>query len=146
MSQQIHRLEWRETGGEIGALLLEAQLIKDLQPIHNRALRRQRELCAWQLRPLADGTMQPVLAHASDVDFGAAEGLYGLFSSRRKAESTLREIAENHQLCLVLLGLETGCRPASLVLPISCGAVTAPASARSRRRCTRRGWKWRWQG
>lgn len=108
MSQQIHRLEWRETAGELGALLLEAQLIKDLQPIHNRALRRQRELCAWQLYPLLDGTSQPALVHASEVDFGAAEGLYGLFSSRKKAEASLREIAEAHELCLALLGLEKG--------------------------------------
>lgn len=106
LSQQIHRLEWRETAGEIGALLLEAQLIKDMQPIHNRALRRQRELCAWQLREVAPGLSQPVLTYASEQDFGSAERLYGLFGSRRKAEDVLRQLAESHQLCLVTLGLE----------------------------------------
>ena len=44
LSQQLHRIEWRETVGEIGALLLEAQLIKRLQPIHNKTLRRQDDL------------------------------------------------------------------------------------------------------
>lgn len=107
LSSQIHRLEWRETAGEIGALLLEAQLVKDLQPIHNRVLRRQRELCAWQLRPMTDGHLQPVLAYASELDFGRADRLYGLFSSRRKAETTLRELAEMHRLCLVTIGLES---------------------------------------
>ena len=102
LSQQLHRIAWHETAGEIGALLLESQLIKDLQPIHNRALRRQRQLCAWRLQ---DGA-EPVLAYARDGDFGHAERLYGLFSSKRKAESTLRELAEEHQLCLVMLGLE----------------------------------------
>jgi DNA polymerase-3 subunit epsilon len=106
LSQQIHRLEWRETAGEIGALLLEAQLVKDLQPIHNRVLRRQRELCAWQLRTVADVGLQPFLAYASELDFGRTDRLYGLFSSRRKAETALRELAESHQLCLVMLGLE----------------------------------------
>jgi DNA polymerase III subunit epsilon len=106
ISHQIHRLEWRETAGEIGALLLEAQLIKELQPIHNRVLRRQRELCAWQLRPGANGHLQPVLTYASEQDFGGAPGLYGLFSSRRKAEDMLRGLAETHQLCLATLGLE----------------------------------------
>ncbi|MDB5762343.1 MAG: ethanolamine utilization protein [Herminiimonas sp.] len=107
LSHQIHRLEWRETAGETGALLLEAQLIKDLQPIHNRVLRRQRELCAWQLRVTGAGHLQPVLTYASEQDFGRADRLYGLFSSRRKAESALRELAESHQLCLVTLGLES---------------------------------------
>jgi DNA polymerase III subunit epsilon len=106
ISHQIHRLEWRETAGEIGALLLEAQLIKDLQPVHNRVLRRQRELCAWQLRPAAQGHLQPVLTYASEQDFGGASNLYGLFGSRRKAEDMLRGLAESHQLCLAMLGLE----------------------------------------
>src|SRR5207237_1111336 len=107
LSQQIHRLEWRETAGEVGALLLEAQLVKQLQPVHNRVLRRQRELCAWQLHAAADGRLQPVLAYASQQDFGRTDRLYGLFSSRRKAEASLRELADSHQLCLVTLGLES---------------------------------------
>ncbi|MES2536488.1 MAG: exonuclease domain-containing protein [Pseudomonadota bacterium] len=111
ISHQIHRLEWRETAGEIGALLLEAQLVKELQPIHNRVLRRQKELCAWQLRITASGHVQPVLTYASESDFGQADQLYGLFSSRRKAESALRELAESHQLCMVTLGLENRSRP-----------------------------------
>ena len=102
LSQQLHRIAWRETAGEVGALLLEAQLIKDLQPIHNRMLRRQRGLCAWRLQ---QGTA-PVLSFASEQDFGRGDGLYGLFSSKRKAEETLRALAEEHQLCLVMLGLE----------------------------------------
>jgi DNA polymerase-3 subunit epsilon len=107
LSHQIHSLEWRETAGELGALLLEAQLVKDLQPIHNRVLRRQRELCAWHLRAAETGHLQPVLTYASEQDFGRTGRLFGLFSSRRKAEAALRELAENYQLCLVLLGLES---------------------------------------
>jgi DNA polymerase-3 subunit epsilon len=107
LSSQVHRLEWRETAGEVGALLLEARLVKDLQPIHNRVLRRQRELCAWLLRSGTAGHLQPVLAYASELDFGRADRLYGLFSSRRKAETVLHELAETHQLCLVTMGLES---------------------------------------
>lgn len=106
LSQQIHRLEWQETAGEIGALLLESQLIKKRQPIHNQKLRRQRELCSWQLRPHADGHLQPVLVFAREQDFGREQRLHGLFSTRRKAEQALRELAEAHELCLVMLGVE----------------------------------------
>ena len=106
LSQQLHRIEWRQTAGEIGALLLEAQLIKDLQPIHNRKLRRQGDLCAWRLQEDARGRTLPVLTLASEQDFGHADRLYGLFSTKRKAESALRELAELHQLCLVELGME----------------------------------------
>lgn len=106
LSQQLHRIEWRETVGEIGALLLEAQLVKSLQPIHNRKLRRQGSLCSWRLKDDAIAHAAPELSYASDADFGRTDTVYGLFSSKRKAESILRELAERHQLCLVQLGLE----------------------------------------
>lgn len=106
LSQQLYRIEVRETAGEVGALLLEAQLVKDLQPVHNRLLRRQGDLCAWRLKEDEKGLLLPVLAHASEDDFGRADRLYGLFSTKRKAEAALRELAEAHQLCLVQLGLE----------------------------------------
>lgn len=106
LSQQIHRVTWQTTAGEIGAYLLEAKLIKELQPIHNRALRRQHSLCAWQLKINSAGILEPRLVKAGEQDFGKAEGLYGLFSSRKKAEAELRELAQEHDLCLVMLGLE----------------------------------------
>ena len=106
LSQQLHRIEVRDTAGEIGALLLEAQLVKALQPVHNRLLRRQGDLCAWRLKEDEQGNAVLSLINASDHDFGRAERLYGLFRSKRKAEATLRELAESHQLCLVQLGLE----------------------------------------
>jgi DNA polymerase-3 subunit epsilon len=106
LSQQLHRIEVRQTAGEIGALLLEAQLVKDLQPVHNRLLRRQGDLCAWRLKEDDKGHTLPVLTFASEQDFGRADRLYGLFSSKRKAEAALRELAEAHHLCLLQLGLE----------------------------------------
>lgn len=111
LSRQIRRLEWHETAGEVGALLLEAQLIKEMQPIHNLTLRGKRELCAWQLRLSESGHLQPALTHASELDFGSADQLYGLFSSRAKAETSLRELAEDHELCLAVLGLEKRTHP-----------------------------------
>jgi DNA polymerase-3 subunit epsilon len=107
LPHQIHRLDWRETAGEVGALLLEAKLIKDLRPLHNRVSRRKNELCAWQLRPDASGAMRPVLTFAAEQNFARAERLYGLYASKRKAEAALRELAERNRLCLVTLGLES---------------------------------------
>ena len=106
LSQQLHRIEWRVTAGEIGALLLEAQLIKQLQPIHNKTLRRQDDLCTWRLLEDDNGRTYPKLCYANENSFGRVDRLYGLFSSKRKAEAVMRELAESHQLCLVHLGLE----------------------------------------
>ncbi|SOE55424.1 exonuclease, DNA polymerase III, epsilon subunit family [Burkholderia sp. YR290] len=42
LAQQVRRVEWRGTGGEIGALLAEAQMIAALRPPHNRVPRVSR--------------------------------------------------------------------------------------------------------
>jgi DNA polymerase-3 subunit epsilon len=103
MAQQIRRIECRPTGGELGALLLEAQLVKQLTPAHNRLLRRHAVLYAWQWPHHA---LRPCLVSSKTVDFAHTPGLYGAFSSRLEAGETLRRIADEHQLCHLTLGLE----------------------------------------
>ena len=105
LSQQVRRIEFHSTGGEIGALLKEAQLVKQLQPTHNRLLRRNNELCSIQLQESASGH-QVRIAYASHLDFSTEANLFGLFQSQREATKTLSQIAEDHRLCKGLLGLE----------------------------------------
>src|ERR1700761_2025596 len=42
LAQQVRRVEWRATGGELGAMLAEAQWIATLRPGHNRVPRVTR--------------------------------------------------------------------------------------------------------
>ncbi len=106
LSQQVRRIDWIETAGELGALLKEAELIKRLQPTHNRRLRRSRELCTWRLSADLVGDWQLELVHAGELDFGRQDSLYGFFRSRREAMKRLRALAAEHALCPPLLGLE----------------------------------------
>ena len=106
LAQEVRRIDWHETVGELGALLLESRLIKESQPIHNRRLRRASDLCAWQLREAAPGDFRPQLVSGRDADFGRSNELFGLFSSKREATNTLRKIAEAYALCPTVLGLE----------------------------------------
>lgn len=106
LSQQARRLDWHETVGEVGALLLESHLVKRLKPLHNRRLREHPEICAWRLEEVEAGDYRPRLVYAEDVDMGAADNLYGPFNSKREATNTLRKIAEAYKLCPILLGLE----------------------------------------
>jgi len=105
MMSQTNRVEFIQTAGEIGALLLESHLIKQLSPLFNIRLRRIRNLCSIQLSPSSD-VLQPVVVTAKDLGVGEVEGLYGLFGSVRAAQNKLRELADPHRLCLGLLGLE----------------------------------------
>lgn len=106
LSQQVRRIEWIETAGEIGALLEEARLVKRLQPTHNRQLRRSRDLCTWRLETDMVGDWQLELVHAADLDFGRCDDLYGFFRTRREATNRLRALAREYALCPPLLGLD----------------------------------------
>lgn len=101
LSQQLRRISWQETAGELGALLLEAKLIKQCTPIHNQRLRRKNDCCAWQI-----AAQQPSLTWANDLDFGQQDNLFGLYTTKKAAQNALRKLAEQHQLCLGVLGLE----------------------------------------
>lgn len=105
MIAQSRSVEYIETAGEIGALLLEARLIKQQSPLYNIRLRRLRNLCSIRL-PNKMGGGTPEIITGKDVAVGQDAGLYGLFSSVHAAQSKLRELADQHRLCLGLLGLE----------------------------------------
>ena len=105
IARAIKRIDWRQTAGELGALLLEARLVKALAPVHNRQLRRNTQLCAWRWRG-TDIESAPQLATADDIDPAHFGELYGLFRSRATALEALRELAASYGLCHTLLGLE----------------------------------------
>jgi len=105
IAAEVKRVDWIETAGELGALIEEARLVKQLAPVHNRQLRRSNELCAWQWRS-DDHEVPPQLVSARDLAGSGFRDLYGLFRNRRTAIEALREIASEHRLCLKLLGLE----------------------------------------
>ena len=101
MLRQAARISHIRTAGEIGALLLEAQLIKQQQPLYNQKLRRNRQLCALRLR---EGV--PEVVYSRDMNFAMEPDLYGLYGSRTSALQGLRELADMHKLCYGALGLE----------------------------------------
>lgn len=44
MLQALRRIEWRETAGEMGALLLQSRLVRELQPRYNRKSQKKAQL------------------------------------------------------------------------------------------------------
>lgn len=102
--RQTVRVSFERTAGEVGALLRESARIKAEHPLFNQRLRRSRQL--WSLR-LMGARPEVVATRAADVTAEAAHmALYGLYATQRAAQGHLRQLAEEHQLCGVLLGLE----------------------------------------
>ena len=107
--QQVKRIDWKETTGELGALLAEARLVKQMLPILNHRLRRNYDLCAFAWDPAAGGV--PQLVRAADIDFSDCANVYGVFRSKRAALDALRNLAQAFELCLIATGLEKGVGP-----------------------------------
>ena len=98
---EVRRIEWQRTVGELGALLREARLVKELAPAYNRRLRRPEALCGFvfDMKRLR-------LAQSHEIDAETLPWVYGLFRSRRAALQALRELADEHRLCLQTLGFD----------------------------------------
>jgi DNA polymerase-3 subunit epsilon len=105
--QQVARIETLPTAGELGALLLEARLVKQRQPLHNRCLRQQYDLVALHWDAGTPGAL-PTLVSGNRLDAATLPEVYGVFRSRHQARNALHELATAHALCLKRLGLEAG--------------------------------------
>lgn len=108
IAQEIRRVEWKETAGELGALLLEARLVKDQQPVYNRHLRRSNTLCAWRLSENPRERPLLTLVRGEDLQPAQFARMYGVYRSKNQALASLRELADAHTLCPQALGLESG--------------------------------------
>ena len=106
LSLQIRDIDWIETSGELGALILESSLIKERMPSMNIKLRRSKDLCGWSLVEDAFGVLTPVMVTHHQLAPGLQDNLYGLFYSKREAHSCLKAMAKKYHLCEALLGLE----------------------------------------
>jgi DNA polymerase-3 subunit epsilon len=108
LARRVQRVEWIETAGELGTLLLEAELLKALRPAYNRPLHGGEEVFA--LRLVAHRRRPPIYERVpiGGSDPAGWQGLYGTFRSRREADNLLRELATLYRLCPRRLGLEAG--------------------------------------
>jgi DNA polymerase-3 subunit epsilon len=102
LAREVRRIEWQRTAGELGALLREARLVKELEPAFNRHLRRPDGLCGF----VFDGTRLR-LAMADEIDAETLPFVHGLFRSRRAALQALRDLADEERFCLQTLGFDT---------------------------------------
>jgi DNA polymerase-3 subunit epsilon len=107
--QQIKRIDWKETAGELGALLEESRLVKTLLPTMNRQLRRNSDVCVFTWQP--GRRKAPQVVSASDIDFTDTDNVYGAFRTKRAALDTLRKLAQAFELCHIESGLEKGAGP-----------------------------------
>ncbi len=106
IAQQVKHIETVVTAGELGALLKEAYLIKQMQPLYNRKLRQKHKMVAIKSVEAAQGYGTIELIDANEIDVENLDSIIGVFKSRKAAQSFLLNKCKEHGLCERWLGLE----------------------------------------
>lgn len=106
IAEQVRRVDWRVTAGELGAQLLESQLLRQLKPAENR-LPADTD-AVFGLRYDATRPRGAVLSRAplNGADPRAWGEVYGTFRARKEADNALRELATLYKLCPRRIGTE----------------------------------------
>lgn len=106
LSQGSHNISFIQTETEIEALLLESAKIKELQPLHNRLLRRTTKQTVV-IRDFTDDGYLKMRIESRDLnETTEIDGIYGVYTSRMKAKGRLEELTKTFQLCPKLMDLE----------------------------------------
>jgi len=108
MSLKIKRVDWKETAGELGALLLEAKLVKKMQPTYNGLLRNVTKLYSIRMSSQMNDLPWLRVMSIDDFDPENLEYMYGVFKTKKGAKELIKNLANEFNLCNKLLGLESG--------------------------------------
>ncbi len=104
LAAETRSVDWIETAGELGALLLEARLVRESKPLYNRQLRGARQIWTWVV---ADDGAAPELAPLGQVPMSFEDAdCFGLYRTEAAARRALIAVAREERLCLKALGLE----------------------------------------
>lgn len=113
IAKELTHIETVPTHGELGALIRESNLVKDLSPIFNRRLRAKREMNVLFKETDENGYYKAVLKKVDykNLDSHEVESILSIFNSKKQAKTRLTELAQKKNLCTKLLGLESGDGP-----------------------------------
>ncbi len=102
----VASIETKETNGELGALLLEASLIKKHKPLYNRHLREVKSyICLFQTQT-PDGYNSIRIEERTAIYPSDLSTLLAIYKSKRELKTALNELASTYKLCKKLLGIE----------------------------------------
>ncbi len=105
LSAHVRSINHIQTAGEIGALLLESQMIKKHLPIFNRMLRQSHTLTMLVLdTSLAYHRLQ--IDQVKNIHLYDPKQIMAICKSQRQAKQLIISTAQEYKLCQKILGVE----------------------------------------
>lgn len=111
IAQTIKNISYVTTGGELEALLLESQMVKDMQPLYNRKLRRTEKLLLAKGGYDDRGYLTVSLTEAHALEPEDLVNTLAVYTRRSRARDSLNDLQKLYELCPKLLGLEKSVGP-----------------------------------
>ncbi len=106
IAQSVTSIRTQQTAGELSALLLESKLVKELQPLYNRKLRKINRLALVRQHRDDKGYLVASIDESSTIDPSATSDILAVYSRRSRAKQALNDMVKTFDLCPKLLGLE----------------------------------------
>lgn len=106
LSQGSHNVSFIQTETEIEALLLESAKVKELQPIHNRLLRRKTQQTVLVRSHDDNGYLKMTLENKDLSDETDLGSIYGVYATKMQAKARLESLVKTFDLCPKLMNLE----------------------------------------
>jgi DNA polymerase-3 subunit epsilon len=106
IAQTIKHIRTEQTAGELAALLLESKLVKELQPVYNRQLRRVNKLLLAKQSLNEAGYIEVQIEETSSIDPQTATDILAVYPRRGRAKDSLNDMVKTFDLCPKLMGLE----------------------------------------
>lgn len=130
IAQSVKNISTITTGGELEALLLESNLVKEMMPLYNRKLRRTQKLLLAKQTISEDGYISVSLEEAHQLEPDDLSSILAVYARRSQARDNLNDLQKLYELCPKLLGLEKSKAACFLYQLHKCrGACTGRESA-----------------
>lgn len=106
IKNQTRFIEGIPTAGELEALILESNMIKNLSPIYNRALRRKKVMWGITAHKNNAGYLQLEIKEIKDKSYSELKDMYFVAGRKSTVKNTLKQKIKEHTLCNKLCGME----------------------------------------
>jgi DNA polymerase-3 subunit epsilon len=106
LASLVKHIRATETHGELGALLLESSLIKELQPLYNRMSRQRASVNIMLSGTSPEGYSTVRIEDMTNITSQEGARLLGVYTTAALAKQSLNTLTKNYGLCPKLMGLE----------------------------------------
>ncbi|MHB1947475.1 MAG: exonuclease domain-containing protein [Gammaproteobacteria bacterium] len=106
LAQQVKRIAWIETAGELGAALLEATFIKKHKAIFNQLMGRKKSFFTIQIVANDNDFQCLQVVNLAQVTHHEINQVFGVFPQKSTADQKLKTLIKDNTLCFHINNFE----------------------------------------